>query len=60
MIEIAATLVTLFLLALVAVGVLIVVLCRRLWQLMASVECLCANVDGLRRQIGHGGHDHAA
>lgn len=40
--------------ALIAMLALVV---RRLWQLMASVECLCTNLGGLREQIG-AGHEH--
>lgn len=36
----------------------IVLLTRRLWQVMASIECLCNNTSGLREQIGQGGHGH--
>lgn len=40
--------------ALPVLVVVIVLLIRRIWQLIVSMECLCRNVDALRQQIGHG------
>lgn len=42
-------------LALVVVGLLVL---RRLWQIMGSVECLCTNVGRLAERISHGEHRH--
>jgi hypothetical protein len=42
-------------LALVVVGLLVL---RRLWQIMGSVECLCTNVGRLAERISHGEHAH--
>lgn len=42
-------------LALVVVGLLVL---RRLWQVMGSIECLCTNVGRLAERISHGEHAH--
>lgn len=48
----------LLIVAVIVLTVTVVLFYRRLWNLMASVECLCTNLGGLRQQIGHGGHEH--
>jgi hypothetical protein len=53
------------LLALLSIAVIVltatvILLYRRIWLLMGSIECLCTNLGRLRQQMGQGGHEHAA
>lgn len=52
--------IVIWLLCILAAGLIsaVVLLIRRIWALIVSLECLCRNVDALRMQMHqqHGGH----
>ena len=49
----AEILLALLVIAVAALTVAVVLVYRRLWLVMGSVECLCNNLGRLRQQVGH-------